>query len=229
MKRLAIIPARGGSKRIPGKNIKPFLGRPIIAYSIQAAIESGLFHEVMVSTDCPEIASIAKEYGARVPFMRSEKTADDFATTADVLREVIESYAALGETFDVACCIYATSPLISTERLLEGVDKMERGGFDSVFAMVRYSYPPQRALVERGGKVVMQNEQYALSRSQDLEPIYHDAGQFYFFGVDKFMATNKIWGDNTSAVILPDSEVQDIDTTEDWTLAELKYQMLYGR
>lgn len=226
MKRLCIIPARGGSKRIERKNIKPFLGRPILAYAIEAALGSGLFDTVMVSTDDQEIAAVAKQYGAQVPFLRSAATADDYATTADVLREVLERY---DQRFEVACCIYPTAVLLSNEKLVEAYRKMEGEGWDSVFAMVRYSYPPQRALVERQGKVVMQYPEYALSRSQDLEPIYHDAGQFYWFGVPQFLETGTTWGPNTSAIVLSELEVQDIDTLEDWAMAELKYQLINGR
>lgn len=225
MKRLAIIPARGGSKRIPRKNIKEFLGKPIIAYSIEIALASSMFDEVMVSTDDQEIAEVAVKYGAKVPFMRSSETANDFATTADVLKEVLMCYKERGEEFDEACCIYATSPLMRIERLQEACKKMIDGKYDSVFAMVQYSYPPQRSLVERDGKVVMQYLEHKTSRSQDLEPIYHDAGQFYLFNVEQFLKTDAIWGDNTGAVVLSELEVQDLDTLTDWTLAELKYQL----
>lgn len=226
MKRLAIIPARGGSKRIERKNIRPFLGRPIIAYAIEAALGSGLFDTVMVSTDDEQIAHIARQYGAEVPFMRSAATADDHATTGAVLREVLERY---DQKFDAACCVYPTAVLLGQEPLKEAYQKMEREGLDSVFAMVRYSYPPQRALVERQGKVVMQYPEYVASRSQDLEPIYHDAGQFYWFGVEQFLKTGQLWGANSSAVVLSELEVQDIDTLEDWAMAEIKYTKLYGR
>lgn len=226
MSSIAIIPARGGSKRIPRKNVLPFLGRPMISYAIRAALDSGLFDEVMVSTDDEQIARIAVEYGASVPFMRSARTSDDYATTADVLREVLECYAASGEYFTQACCIYATSPLLRVERLVEAFDRLAAEGCDSVFAVVQYSYPPQRALVVRDGRVEMMHEQYAAARSQDLEPIYHDAGQFYAFDVERFMSTGRLWTGNSAAIVLPEVEVQDIDTQEDWQLAELKYKLL---
>lgn len=228
MSRLAIIPARGGSKRIPHKNILPFLGRPMISYAIRAALDSGLFDEVMVSTDDEQIARIAVEYGASVPFMRSEQTSNDYATTADVLREVLGCYTARGEHFTQACCIYATSPLLRVERLAEAFERLEAEARDSVFAVVQYSYPPQRALVLRDGRVEMMHEEFAAARSQDLEPIYHDAGQFYAFDVERFMSTGRLWAENSAAIVLPEVEMQDIDTQADWQLAELKCKLLNG-
>lgn len=226
MKRLAIIPARGGSKRIPRKNVKDFLGQPIIAYSIKAAIDSSLFDEVMVSTDDNEIAEIAIRYGATVPFFRSNATANDYATTAEVLLEVLECYKERGEEFDELCCIYATSPLMKISRLKEAYRIMEEYEYDSVFAMVQYSYPPQRSLITKDNRVVMQYPEHISTRSQDLSPIYHDAGQFYILKITEFLKTAQLWGNNTGAVILSDLEVQDLDTSTDWTLAELKYKIM---
>lgn len=229
MKRLAIIPARGGSKRIPRKNLKEFFGKPVIVYSIEAALKSDLFDEVMVSTEDTEIAEVAREYGAKVPFMRSEKTADDFATTADVILEVIENYRQMGQEFDEICCIYATSPLLNTVRLQEAAKKMETANIDSIFTIVQYSYPPQRSLaISEDGKVYMRYPEYKTARSQDLEPIYHDAGQFYMSRTDYFLSCQSFWGENTGAIILPELEVQDLDTLTDWTLAEMKYKLLHG-
>lgn len=225
MKNLCIIPARGGSKRIPRKNIKPFWGKPIIAYSIESALESGLFDEVMVSTDDIEIAEVAKQYGASVPFFRSAETANDFATTADVLVEVINEYKKLGKTFDKACCLYSTAPFVTSKRLSEAYSKIV-GDIDSIFTVVEYSYPIQRSLVEDGQRIRMKYPEYRTSRSQDLEKTYHDAGQFYFFTVEQFLKDKKLWGDNTTPLVLSELEVQDLDTLTDWKLAEMKYQLI---
>ncbi|MFP4556740.1 MAG: pseudaminic acid cytidylyltransferase [Bacteroidales bacterium] len=218
---LAIIPARGGSKRIPGKNIKPFLGKPIIAYSIEAAINSQLFNEVMVSTDDPKIAKIAKEYGAKVPFLRSTENADDHATLADAIREVIDEYKNINRNFDYTCCILPTCPLLTKENLEEAYNVFLKGQFDSLRPIVRFSYPIQRALAYKKGKVEMMHPEHARTRSQDLEPAYHDSGQFYWFIFDRGLT-----GKNKGGIIIPESRVQDIDTEEDWILAEIKYAYL---
>lgn len=225
--RLAIIPARGGSKRIERKNVKPFFGIPIIAYSIVAALRSGRFDTVMVSTDDPEIAKTARRFGAEVPFLRSPKTSDDFATTADVISEVIARYREQDTTFDTFACIYATAPFITAERLADAVDAIAAGNADAAFTCVEYSYPIQRSLkIDDAGKIAMRFPQYANARSQDLEKTYHDAGQFYISTVDAFERTGTLWGPNTLPIILPESEVQDLDTLQDWALAEMKYAML---
>lgn len=224
-KNIAIIPARGGSKRIPRKNIKPFMGKSIIAYSIEAALQSGLFDEVMVSTDDEEIATVARQYGAKVPFMRSSETADDYASTEDVLWEVLDQYKSRGGEFDVACCIYSTAPFISSVRLREAYEKLVTGKLDTVFPVVAYSYPVFRGLEIVENRVKMMWPEYADSRSQDLKTVYHDAGQFYFFHVKKFMEEKQLWNSNTGALILPELEVQDLDTESDWKLAEMKYRL----
>ena len=229
MKSLAIITARGGSKRIPRKNIKEFCGKPIIAYSIEAALESGAFDTVMVSTDDEEIAEIARRYGAEVPFMRSEATSNDTATTSDVLIEVLNTYEARGEKFDVAACIYPTAPFITSDRLREAVEMLtgKRTGneADTVIPVVRYSYPPQRAYEIRDGYLEFRAPEYMDTRSQDLTPWYHDAGQFYVFKTDSFLKTRRITAGKILPMEIPETEVQDIDTAEDWKLAELKYSM----
>jgi pseudaminic acid cytidylyltransferase len=184
MKNLAIIPARGGSKRIPRKNIKPFMGKPIIAYSIEAALQSGIFDEVMVSTDDEEIAEVAKQYGANVPFMRSKRAADDYATTSDVIKEVLYNYEKLGKMYDSVCCIYATAPFISSVKLIEAMELINSKKFDSAFTLVQYSYPIQRSLSIKSERVMMLWPEYLNTRSQDLEVVYHDAGQFYIATVD---------------------------------------------
>lgn len=225
MKRIAIIPARGGSKRIPRKNIKDFLGMPIIAYSIKAAIDSGIFDEVMVSTDDEEIATISKKYGANVPFLRSKETANDYATTADVINEVLNSYKDQGTEFDVICCLYATAPFVTSERLKKAAELLDTRQFDSAFTCVAFSYPVQRGLeIDAEGRIAMKWPEYKLSRSQDLPQIYHDAGQFYFATVPSFKKTNGFWGDNTAPIILSELEVQDLDTNTDWAIAEMKYK-----
>lgn len=229
MKKIAIIPARGGSKRIPHKNIRDFNGRPVIAYAIEAAKKSNLFDTVMVSTDDHGIADIAARYGAEVPFMRSAITADDNATTADVLREVLTAYAEQGETFDIACCIYPTAPLLTRERLREAMELMEESDEpDVVMPIVRFSYPPQRAFVMKDGYLTMAEPQNRDVRSQDLEPLYHDAGQFYLFRTESFLKDGQLLTGNVRAMELPELEVQDIDSETDWAMAELKYRWIHA-
>lgn len=222
---IAIIPARGGSKRIPRKNIKNFLGKPIIAYSIEAAIESKLFDEVMVSTDDVEIAEIARSCGAKVPFARSEKNANDFATTVDVLVEVLESYKARNQTFETACCIYPTAPFVSAEILQKSYQMLLNEGFESVYPIQRFSFPPQRGVVFEGKKLSWQNSENAQVRSQDLTPIYHDAGQFYFFKTEKLLQNRSILTENTSGIVISEMDAHDIDNEEDWAVAEFKYSI----
>lgn len=226
MKKVAIITARGGSKRIPRKNIKPFLGKPIIAYSIEAALQSGVFDEVMVSTDDNEIAEIAQQYGATVPFMRSAKTSDDHATSADVLEEVILSYRDRGEDFDTFCCIYPTAPFVTPEKLRSAQDLFLETDANSVFTVTQFSYPPQRAVVVRDKMVVFQYPEYANTRSQDLEPIYHDCGQFYFMKTSALLKYHTLVPPKAVPFIVSDAEVQDIDNESDWLIAEAKYRVL---
>ena len=227
MKNLAIIPARGGSKRIPRKNIKPFMGKPIIAYSIEAALQSGIFDEVMVSTDDEEIAEVAKQYGANVPFMRSKKNSDDHATMEDVIEEVLNECCCQNKSFDSFCCILSTAPFLRSMSLINSHIKFLDGQYDSLFPVLRFTYPIQRALRQVDGRIVMREPQYIHSRSQDLEPMYHDSGLFYWMTVSKFMEVKEIFCDNSGMIELSDLEVQDIDTYEDWRMAEIKYQMLY--
>lgn len=225
MSSIAIITARGGSKRIPKKNIKDFCGKPVIAYSIEAALKSGLFDEVMVSTDSEEIAEIARRYGADVPFMRSEKTSNDWASTLDVLKEVVEKYSELGKSFDMLCCIYPTAPFITAEKLKEAKNMMEQAEADSLLPVVRFSFPPQRGVVINNGRVDYKYPEFRSSRSQDLEPLYHDCGQFYFCKMDAFLKYNRMITPNTVPMEMPEAEVQDIDNLTDWKLAELKYSL----
>jgi pseudaminic acid cytidylyltransferase len=227
MSNLAIIPARGGSKRIPRKNIKLFLGKPIIAYSIEAAINSGLFDEVMVSTDDAEIAAIANQYGAKVPFMRSEKTSNDFATTFEVVEEVINSYIKRGIEFKNACCIYPCAPFVIEQKLKEAYSLLVEEHFDTVFPVMQFGFPIQRALqMDDFGKISFFYPEYALSRSQDLLPSFHDAGQFYWMNIDSCMEQQKIITANTGSIVITELEGQDIDNEVDWKIAELKYEIL---
>ena len=225
MGNICIIPARGGSKRIPRKNIKLFLDKPIITYSIHAALDSGLFDEVMVSTDDAEIAEIAKQYGASVPFMRSEKNSDDFATTYDVIKEVIENYQKLEREFDNLCCVYSCAPFVSVNTLKLGFSKLIAKKLDSVFPIIAFSFPIQRALSESNGKISMIEERYLNVRSQDLEQRYQDAGQFYWCNTTKLIESKKLLTSNTGGIVISELAAQDIDTETDWKLAELKYQL----
>ena len=220
MRNIAIIPARGGSKRIPRKNIKDFLGKPIIAYSIEAALKSKLFDEVMVSTDDQEIAEIAVKYGAKVPFLRSTDNANDYATLADVIDEVKQTYMQQGETFDNICCILPTAPLITIENINEAYILLQSDNIDSVRPVVRFSYPIQRAVKMTEGKIEMFYPEYQNTRSQDLVPAFHDAGQFYWMKYE-----SGLQGQNKHGFVISEMQMQDIDTEEDWKLAELKYQL----
>lgn len=226
MKAVAIITARGGSKRIPGKNKKEFLGKPIICYSIRAALASGLFEEVMVSTDDEEIAQIAERAGASVPFMRSEATANDYATTDDVLLEVLEEYEKRGKTFDYMACIYPTAPFVTGEKLKEAMRLLTEYGASGVMPVVSFSFPPQRGMTIRNGHLEYCYPENAMKRSQDLETMYHDCGQFYFYQVEKYRASKGDLEEGYVPMILPETEVQDIDNLSDWKLAEMKYQMM---
>lgn len=231
MSAIAVITARGGSKRIPYKNIREFCGKPIIAYSIQAAINSRMFDEVMVSTDSEEIASIAKKYGAEVPFLRSEKTSDDYATTVDVLIEVLECYEAAGKKFEFLCCLYPTAPFVTGEKLSAAVNMIKNSKGQSLMPVVKFSYPPQRAVIIHNGRLKYQYPEFERERSQDLEPIYHDCGQFYICKTEVFKQSHSLITDDTIPFIVPEEEVQDIDTLSDWEFAEIKYRkyMLEGR
>ncbi|MDE6662656.1 MAG: pseudaminic acid cytidylyltransferase [Lachnospiraceae bacterium] len=226
MSSIAIITARGGSKRIPGKNIKEFLGKPIICYSIEAALTSGIFDEVMVSTDDEQIADIAKKTGAAVPFMRSDKTADDYATTDDVLMEVLETYEKNGRTFDYMACIYPTAPFVTAEKLKSAIGLLKEKDADGVMPVVRFSFPPQRGMVVHDDKLVYRYPENAMKRSQDLETMYHDCGQFYCYNVERYMACRGDLPNGYVPIIVPETEVQDIDNPSDWKLAEMKYKIM---
>lgn len=223
-KKVCIITARGGSKRIPRKNIKDFCGKPILAYSIGVALESKLFDEVMVSTDDFEIAETAKKYGASVPFMRSAKASDDMTPTAPVLVEVIEEYKKLNQNFEYLCCIYPTAPLLRKERLQEAYELLVKGNLDCVFPILRFGFPIQRAFRMNADSLVsMIHPENLIVRSQDLEPAYQDAGQFYFMNVATLLVKKSLVTDKTAGLLLTEMEAQDIDNLEDWRIAEFKY------
>jgi pseudaminic acid cytidylyltransferase len=225
MSSIAIIPARGGSKRIPGKNKKLFLGKPIITYSIEAALQSSLFDEVMVSTDDPEIAEIAQQLGASVPFLRSSETSNDLATLAEVIQEVLATYNGLNKKFDTVCCVLPTAPFVSSEMLRLAYTKLQDENLEVVFPVVAFSFPIQRALKIKDQLVSMLSPKYMNSRSQDLEERYHDAGQFYILNTNAFQKEQKIYLQLAGAIIASPLKVQDIDTETDWKLAEMKYKL----
>lgn len=226
--KVCIITARGGSKRIPKKNIKDFLGKPIIAYSIEAALKSGVFDEVMVSTDSEEIAEVAKKYGAKVPFLRSNENANDFAGTREVCKEVLDAYKAEGKEFDMFACVYPTAPFLTGEKLKEAVEKLEKSDAYSLVPVVQFSFPPQRGVIIRDGLMQFEHPEFAQSRSQDLEPIYHDCGQFYILKTKEFLEEFALVTSKTLPFILPEEEVQDIDNYSDWAIAEMKYKLIRG-
>lgn len=227
MKNIAIITARGGSKRIPKKNIRNFCGEPIIRYSILAALEAKCFDEVMVSTDSDEIAQVAKKYGASIPFMRSKENSNDFANTSDVINEVLNKYEReFNKAYDNVCCIYPTAPFVTSDKLKKAIEILNTYNVDSVVPVVKFSFPPQRAFVEKDGYIKFCEPDNATVRSQDLRPMYHDAGQFYCFKTEAFKKQNKLIMDKCKAIILDEMEVQDIDNETDWKIAEIKYKML---
>ena len=223
---VAIITARGGSKRIPRKNIKDFNGKPIIAYSIKAALESECFDEVMVSTDDNEIAEIAIANGAKVPFLRSPSNSDDYSSTVDVLVEVLNEYKSRGENFALACCLYPTAPFVNKLKIKESFELIKKYNADSVIPVCKFSYPIQRALRVIENKISMADPTKLFVRSQDLEPMYHDVGQFYWFNVPRFIESKLLFNNNTIPYEVSELEVQDIDNMIDWELAELKFNFL---
>lgn len=224
---VAIITARGGSKRIPHKNIKEFCGKPIIEYSIIEAQKSGIFDEIMVSTDDYEIAEIAKKAGAKVPFMRSQNTSNDHATTREVLLEVLSKYKEQGKFYDYMVCLYPTNPFISAERLLDAIKLLSEEKCEEVIPVVKFSFPPQRSyILNDDGGLVYKWKEYKDARSQDLEEFYHDAGQFYCYDVNKYLKDNGTIKGKVCPIILSECEVQDIDNEDDWLMAEVKYDYL---
>lgn len=226
MKNIAIITARGGSKRIPKKNIKDFMGKPMISYAIEAALNSGIFDEVMVSTDCPEIAEISKKYRANVPFLRSEKTSNDFATTYDALEEVLFEYKKLGKDFENICCIYPCVPFLKAESLTKAFEKMEEGNANAILPVCKYPVPIEWAMKLESGYLLPNDREAQKMRSQDIEPKYFDAGMFYFCKTQILINEKTLVPKNTFGYIIKESECQDIDTEEDWRMAEMKFKVL---
>jgi|GEM_PF-77300 len=225
--KLCMIPARGGSKRIPRKNIKPFLGKPIIAYSIEAALASECFDKVIVSTDDQEIADVARQYGAEVPFLRPGELSDDHAGTVPVIVHAIEWYQAQGISVSQICCLYSTAPFVTGTRLAEAFEQLQRNGADYCFSVTEFDYPIQRALRVTGAeRIEMFDADQFNNRSQDLEPAFHDAGQFYWGQAEAFLAGKAVFSEAASPYRLPGYLVQDIDTPNDWIRAELMYQGL---
>ena len=227
MSNLCIIPARGGSKRIPRKNIKPFLGKPIIAYSIEAALNSKLFDEVMVSTDDLEIAALSKKYGAKIPFMRSEKTSNDYSTTFEVIEEVVLKYKEENKFFEYTCCLYPCSPLIKIDFLKSSFNHLIINKFDSVLPIIPFNYPIQRAFKQNDLKINYLYPEFINTRTQDLERSFYDAGQFYWIDTDVCLKNKEIISVNSGSVELSELETQDIDNEIDWRIAEIKYKIMY--
>lgn len=227
--KLAVIPARGGSKRIPRKNIRPFCGKPIIAYSIEAALESELFDEVIVSTDDEEIAKVAEQYGADIPFLRSAKLSDDFAGTMPVVQDAIQRAEKFyGADVQYVCCIYATAPLIQLQSLQEGYAILKNNPtLDFALAATEFSYPIFRSftLTAEGTCRMFWPEKFN-ARSQDLPKAYHDAGQFYWGSREAFLGNRFLFGEKSHPIILPNYLVQDIDTLDDWLRAESLFKLV---
>jgi len=229
--RLAVIPARGGSKRIPRKNIRPFCGRPMIAWSIRAATESGCFDRVIVSTDDEEIAVVARENGAEVPFMRPAELSDDYTGTSPVIAHAIAAMEAIASTpiADV-CCIYATAPFVLPADLRHGLEILHQSGAEFAFSVTSYAFPIQRAVRITGdGRIAVFQPEHLATRSQDLEEAWHDAGQFYWGRSSAWKSGTPIFGSASAPVRLPRHRVQDIDTPEDWERAEWMFRSLAAR
>lgn len=225
--KIAVIPARGGSKRIPRKNIRMFCGKPIIAYSISAAQQTGLFDQVVVSTDDEEIASVAREFGATTPFVRPKELADDFTGTNAVVKHAVAWFNAQSNDVTHACCLYATAPLLQARFITEGYEALSRSDAAFAFSVTSYAFPIQRALrVTPEGRVDAIYPEHRMTRSQDLEHAYHDAGQFYWGTARAFLEDLPVFAPHSIGVILPRHLVQDIDTLEDWDQAELMYRAI---
>lgn len=224
---LAVIPARGGSKRIPRKNIKLFCGKPMIAWSIEAALTSGCFDKVIVSTDDLEIAAVAREWGADVPFMRPAELADDFIGTMPVVKQALQAMASQGMVVEHVCCLYATAPFVTAEALTEGFRTLKSSGACFAFSVTSYAFPIQRSIrLDSRGRVSMFQPEHFLTRSQDLEDAFHDAGQFYWGTGAAWLAETPIFSSEAAAIILPRYRVQDIDTLEDWLRAEWMFKAI---
>lgn len=227
MIRIAIIPARGGSKRIPRKNVKEFCGKPIIAWSIEAAKASGCFDRIIVSTDDSEIADVAREWGAAVPFRRPAELADDYTGTLPVVRHAVEWLGAHENPVDYACCLYATAPFVSPQDLRKGWELIRYASCSYAFSVTSYAFPIQRAIrITESGSVAMFSPEHLNARSQDLEEAWHDAGQFYWGTAQAWQEERPIFGEGSVPVKLPRHRVQDIDTPEDWARAEWLFRAM---
>lgn len=226
--KLAVIPARGGSKRIPRKNIKPFCSKPIIGWTIEAAQESGCFDRIIVSTDDAEIAEIARRYGAEAPFMRPAMLSDDYTGTIPVVAHAVNWQMQHGEAPTFVCCIYATAPFVRPKDLRHGLDLLERSTCDYALSVTSYPFPIQRAIrITAANRVEMFHPEHFNTRSQDLEEAYHDAGQFYWGRTTAWLAGRAIFSPDATPVVLPRHRVQDIDTPEDWERAEWMFKALH--
>ncbi len=224
---LCVIPARGGSKRIPRKNIKEFYGKPMIAWSIEAAINSKCFDRIIVSTDDDEIADVANTYGAETPFIRPASLSDDYASTAAVVAHAIKWQKDNGEMIDYVCCIYATAPFVQIQDINQGLVLLKECGAEFAFTVTSYSFPVQRAIrITSEQRVEMFQRKYLNTRSQDLEESWHDAGQFYWGKASAWLEGKELFGGDSVPLILPRHRVQDIDTPEDWIRAELMFSAL---
>jgi N-acylneuraminate cytidylyltransferase len=225
--RLAIIPARGGSKRIPRKNIKPFCGKPMIAWSIEAALASGCFDRVIVSTDDAEIADVARAHGAEVPFMRPPELSDDHTGTTPVVAHAVDWMAQQVSPVEFACCLYATAPFVQAQDLRQGLDVLQRSGAQYAFTVTNFAAPIQRSFRITGQqRIEMFNPAQFNIRSQDLEEAYHDAGQFYWGRAQAWLAATPLFSEASAPIVLPRYRVQDIDNQEDWIRAELMFGTL---
>jgi N-acylneuraminate cytidylyltransferase len=225
--KIAVIPARGGSKRITKKNIRPFFGKPIIGWTIEAARNSGCFEKIIVSSDDDEIAQVARSYGAEVPFMRPADISNDHAGTTPVMAHATQWLIDAGIQPSLVCCLYATAPFIQASDIQRGLAMMKTGNIDFAFTVTRYSSPIQRALRIRGnGPVEMFNPDQFNQRSQDLEPAWHDAGQFYWGSSEAWLKELPVFAANSMPIDIPGHRVQDIDSLEDWKRAEILFQVL---
>lgn len=227
--KLCVIPARGGSKRIPRKNINPFLGKPIILYTIETVNKSNLFDEIMVSTDDDEIAEISRNAGVQVPFKRSEKNSNDYASTSDVLLEILDFYYQKRRIFDYLCCCYPTAPFMKVEKLIQGYELLQRPDVQMVYPVAKFEVSVFSALkIDKNGFIHPLFEERILNRSQDFEELYYDAGQWYWIRVKDFLKEKSLEKLKTMAVLLKNIEVQDINDYSDWLLAELKYKFIHN-
>lgn len=225
--RLAVIPARGGSKRIPRKNIKDFSGKPIIAWSIEAALQSKCFDHVIVSTDDEEIAEVARAWGASVPFLRPAELSNDYTGTTPVIKHAIEWFIEQGNKPDLTCCIYATAPFVTSKDLVEGLELIQNTDSSYVFSVTSYPFPIQRAIkIIENNCIEMFQPEHFNTRSQDLDEAYHDAGQFYWGRSSAWLEEKQIFSSSSMPVVLPRKQVQDIDTYEDWDRAELLFKLI---